>query len=69
MDEKYFEQSMEVAQLRRDAAIAAIRLRSLGAGAPDCLRCGETIPPARRKAAPSAIRCIRCQTIFEKGLK
>jgi phage/conjugal plasmid C-4 type zinc finger TraR family protein len=69
MDEKYFEQSLELAQQRRDAAIAAVRKRSEGAGAPDCLRCGEAIPPARRKAAPSAIRCIRCQTIFERGLK
>ena len=69
MDEKYFEQALELAGQRRDAAIAAVRRRCEGAGAPDCARCGETIPLARRKAAPAAIRCIGCQTIFEKGLK
>lgn len=31
----------------------------------DCEDCGEEIPEARRKALPSAIRCIKCQSIFE----
>jgi phage/conjugal plasmid C-4 type zinc finger TraR family protein len=69
MDEKYLEQALELAQQRREAAIAAVRSKAQGAGQKDCEDCGEGIPLARRKAAPSAIRCIRCQTKFEKGLK
>jgi phage/conjugal plasmid C-4 type zinc finger TraR family protein len=69
MDEKYLEQALELAQQRREAAIAAVRSNAQGAGQNDCEDCGEGIPLARRKAAPSAIRCIRCQTTLEKGLK
>jgi phage/conjugal plasmid C-4 type zinc finger TraR family protein len=69
MDEKYLEQALELAQQRREAAIAAVRSKAQGMGQEDCETCGEGIPLARRKAAPSAIRCIRCQTKFEKGLK
>lgn len=35
------------------------------AGQIECEDCGEEIPAARRKAIPSAIRCIKCQSIFE----
>ena len=34
-------------------------------GQEECEDCGEQIPLARRKAIPSAIRCIKCQSIFE----
>jgi phage/conjugal plasmid C-4 type zinc finger TraR family protein len=32
----------------------------------DCTSCGEEIPPARRLAVPGALRCVRCQTKFER---
>jgi len=32
-----------------------------------CEDCGHTIPAARRRAKPDAIRCIKCQTNFERG--
>ena len=36
-------------------------------GQAECEDCGEDIPEDRRKAVPSAIRCIRCQNIFERS--
>lgn len=38
-----------------------------GDGSKDCIDCGNPIPPARRKACPSAKRCIRCQQALENG--
>ena len=35
-------------------------------GADDCVICGEEIPEARRKALPSANRCISCQSASER---
>lgn len=32
----------------------------------DCLDCGEEIEPARKKALPSARRCISCQSRKER---
>jgi DnaK suppressor protein len=32
-----------------------------------CIDCGEDIPFARLKAEPSAQRCVRCQSLFEKN--
>lgn len=31
-----------------------------------CLDCGEEIPETRRRAMPSAIRCIECQAWVEQ---
>lgn len=36
-----------------------------GRGQADCDDCDEPIPEARRRAYPAAIRCVRCQSIFE----
>jgi RNA polymerase-binding transcription factor DksA len=30
-----------------------------------CVGCGTTIPPARLKAVPEAVRCLNCQREFE----
>lgn len=35
-------------------------------GATLCADCGEPIPEDRRKALPSAIRCVGCQEFAEK---
>lgn len=66
MDEKYHEQASALEQSCRDDAIRAARASCQGPGQADCEDCDETIPAGRRLAAPSAIRCIACQTIFEK---
>ena len=33
----------------------------------DCEDCGNPIPAARLKANPAALRCVPCQTKFERG--
>jgi len=69
MDEKYHEQASQLELDRRADALADVR-RTLGReGQPDCEDCGETIPAARRKASPNAIRCINCQRIQERTFK
>jgi len=32
----------------------------------ECIDCGEEIDPARLRAKPDAVRCIDCQTKFER---
>lgn len=39
--------------------------RLSGEGSAYCEDCGEKIPAARKKAEPSAIRCVACQVKFE----
>lgn len=69
MDEKFHEQASQLELDRRSDALAKVRRTLSKQGQPDCEDCGETIPAARRKAAPSAIRCIACQKIFERNYK
>lgn len=66
MDEKYLEQASKLEQADRDAALRRARIGLEGSGRPDCMDCGEPIPPNRRVAVPGSIRCIRCQTLFER---
>lgn len=44
-------------------AIQSIREGEYG----HCTDCGADIPFARLRAAPTALRCVRCQTLFEKN--
>lgn len=48
-----------------EAAVAAIRARVDRPGSAICTRCEEPIPAARRKALPSATRCLSCQSALE----
>lgn len=66
MDEKFHEQAAALEQSRRDDGLSAARRALQGKGKARCEDCREPIPRERRKAAPNAIRCIACQTIFEK---
>lgn len=36
-------------------------------GAERCQDCASEIPMARRKAIPTAIRCVSCQEEYERG--
>lgn len=47
--------------------IAAARARTGVNGSKTCIDCALPIAPARRKANPSAKRCIDCQEAFESG--
>ena len=54
---------LEDAELKRiDAALARIDSGDYGA----CEDCGTSIEAARLLAEPTALRCISCQTRFEK---
>lgn len=65
------EREIEIAELRveqeRECGVARIRARLDAAGQDDCTDCGEQIDAARRAALPSAVRCMRCQGIFERA--
>jgi len=58
------------ADARRDVqelrAIEAARERLQDGHYGECIECGQDIGFARLKATPSALRCIVCQTRFEK---
>jgi DnaK suppressor protein len=50
-------------ELRRiDGALARLSEGSYGL----CDDCGQSIPEARLQAEPTAIRCVRCQELYEK---
>ena len=66
MDEKYHEQAQALEEGHRADALGRSRSALAGTGQADCEDCGCPIPTARRLAAPSAIRCIHCQTLFER---
>lgn len=65
MDEKFHEQAALYSEDQRDEAVADIRRSLSGSGQEDCEDCGDAISPARRQAAPFAIRCTHCQSRFE----
>ena len=57
----------EAFQLKQsEQAIARIRGQLDQAGETSCQDCGDEIEEARRAALPSAVRCISCQTTFER---
>jgi len=51
---------------QREASIGRIREALLEPGEEECVDCGHLIPEARRRAMPSADRCLPCQSRFER---
>jgi DnaK suppressor protein len=50
-------------ELRRiDTALARLSQGSYGI----CESCGQKIPEARLEAEPTALRCVRCQELYER---
>lgn len=49
----------------RDLALARARRALKAEGTLDCVDCGVSISLQRRKACPSARRCILCQSAVE----
>jgi RNA polymerase-binding protein DksA len=50
-------------ELRRiDGALARLSEGSYGL----CEDCGQRIPEARLRAEPTALRCVKCQEVYEK---
>lgn len=52
--------------LKHTLADQKARVHSSRASRKDCLDCGENIPEARRKAVQGCLRCIQCETEFER---
>jgi RNA polymerase-binding protein DksA len=63
VDVNYAEIDRDADELRRiDGALHRLLDGRYGT----CENCGTTIPMARLLAEPTAVRCIRCQELFEK---
>ncbi len=60
------ELSEQRVEQEKEAAIAAARSALAGPGLIECEECGKPIGEARRRAMPSATRCVVCQTIHER---
>lgn len=62
---------LEEAEVGRDLkelrAIGESLRRIQGEDYGDCLDCGVEIPYERLQAEPTALRCTRCQTLYEKN--
>ena len=63
-----FDRAQATEQRQRDQAIAAqlAKSRPIGPSRSKCLDCDGAIPAARQ-ALGGIMRCVPCQTIFEKG--
>jgi RNA polymerase-binding transcription factor DksA len=68
--ERRFRIGMEHAELQRDQqelnAIAETRERMASGHYGECIDCGRPIAYARLQAQPTAVRCIACQTAWER---
>jgi phage/conjugal plasmid C-4 type zinc finger TraR family protein len=62
------EQAEARVELERNVMVARVvaRLPS-GPGSDDCVRCGDDIPLARRRALPGTRTCVDCATLIETG--
>lgn len=52
-------------EANRIGGVALVQARLQGQGAEFCADCDEPIPDARRKAYPSAVCCLDCQSLRE----
>lgn len=50
----------------RIGGVALVQARLQGQGAEECEECGIDIPADRRKAYPSAVCCVECQSLRER---
>lgn len=63
VDSNLSEIERDAEELRRiDSALRRTRDGSFGL----CADCGADIPKQRLEAEPTALRCVRCQALFEK---
>lgn len=62
LGERGLERAEAWERLSKEAALARLRGALALPGAAWCIECGEPIDPARRRAMPSARRCITCQS-------
>jgi phage/conjugal plasmid C-4 type zinc finger TraR family protein len=65
-----FDRAQALEQRQRDQAIAAqlAQARPAGPSLTHCQDCDNEIPQARR-ALGGMVRCVSCQSTFERGLR
>ena len=56
----------EITELTRAHSTLRLRAAVTGKGQEYCEDCGEDLSPERRKAAPWAIRCVPCASVYEQ---
>lgn len=62
VDLNFAEIERDVEELRRiDSALERVSAGTYGI----CIDCGEAIPKERLLAEPTALRCVRCQELYE----
>jgi len=59
----------QYAQEQRDAAVRSVTSTLSVEGLDSCIDCSRPIDEARRKAIPSARRCVSCQEDREKSAR
>lgn len=64
-----FDAAEVLAELEREAGIAAASRSLKTMGSLECEDCPQLISRERRLAMPSAIRCVDCQRQFERRMK
>lgn len=65
-DELYRTQALNSHYDRRRKSTGLHRNPAGGTGSSECIDCGEPIEPARLIAMPRAVRCVACQTKYER---
>lgn len=68
-DDALFDLAEFRAEQEREAAIKRAKAELKRAGGRVCEDCQGEIAETRRRALPSAKRCIQCQVSYEAGLK
>lgn len=56
----------ELTELTKAHSILLLRAAVTGKGQECCEDCGDDLSPERRKAAPWAIRCVPCASVYEQ---
>jgi len=64
--ERLLERNEAFERARAEQAVERIRSNLKGIGVEFCEDCEEPVGEARRKAMPSATRCISCQSVVER---
>lgn len=65
-DDRIVEAEQALLERQAGSVIANIRASLDEPGEEFCVDCGDEIGADRRKALPSAVRCIGCQGLFER---
>lgn len=66
MDERFLEYAENAVRAEQDRSVQQVTQSLRATGCAECVDCGDEIEPARRAAAPFAVRCVTCQQMTER---